>query len=375
MNREKAFQALNALDDRYIAEALRYAPEGAAGASERSASMKSKRIVTLALAAALILALGAAAWAIGLSIHRQRQQELRQELQVDENRVEDYVEYPVPEDPEQAPESGVTLLSAMNDGEFQNYWVVLNGVTPEMVERMAAPILEDRDGSPLGENDHRYCWLYCGWDGESWYDVWPEGGHNAQGIRDAYDPETCTLTVRTAITIDRMPERAELRFIIVDTIDYGDAHVSDGELVWDLGSVSVERTGQTLRTVWFTEPVSFENGDYGGGEFLGMELSASGVNWILRHDGVSEMYHPHEFASEEERQEYLALEQSWLQAIDELERTAVLHFADGSSMAVNPPLSSEPAGDRVKDKCIFGHTIDPSQVVGVTLGGRTFEIP
>lgn len=374
MNREKAFQALNALDDRYIAEALRYAPEGAAGASERSASMRSKRIVTLALAAALILALGATAWAIGVSIHRQRQQELRQELQVDENRVEDYVEYPVPEDPEQAPESGVTLLSAMNDGEFQNYWVVLNGVTPEMVERMAAPILEDRDGSPLGENDHRYCWLYCGWDGESWYDVWPEGGHNAQSIRDAYDPETCTLTVQTAITTDRMPEEAELHFIILDTIDYGDGH-SDGELVWDLGSVSVERTGQTLRTVWFTEPVRFENGDYGAGEFLGMELSASGVNWILRHDGVREMYHPHEFAGEEERQAYLALEQSWLQAIDELERTAVLHFADGSSMAVNPPLSSEPAGDRVKDKCIFGHTIDPSQVVAVTLGGQTFEIP
>ena len=374
MNREKAFQALNALDDRYIAEALRYAPEEAAGASERSGSMKSKRIVTLALAAALILALGAAAWAIGLSIHRQRQQELRQELQVDENRVEDYVEYPVPEDPEQAPESGVTLLSAMNDGEFQNYWVVLNGVTPEMVERMAAPILEDRDGSPLGENDHRYCWLYCGWDGESWYDVWPEGGHNAQSIRDAYDPETGTLTVRTAITADRMPERAELRFIILDTIDYGDGH-SDGELVWDLGSVSVERTGQTLRTVWFPEPVCFENGDYGAGEFLGMELSASGLNWILRHDGVREMYHPHEFASEEERQAYLALEQSWLRVIDELERTAVLHFADGSSMAVNPPLSSEPAGDRGKDKCIFGHTIDPSQVVAVTLGGQTFEIP
>ena len=72
MNRGRAFQALDALDDRYIAEARRYAPEGAAGASERSASMRSKRIVTLALAAALILALGAAAWAIGLSIHRQR---------------------------------------------------------------------------------------------------------------------------------------------------------------------------------------------------------------------------------------------------------------------------------------------------------------
>ena len=375
MNREKAFAALSGLDDRYIAEALRYTPGEAAGAPERSGKMKSKRLVTLALAAVLILALGATAWAIGMSIHRQRQEELRQELQVDENRVEDYVEYPVPEDPAEAPETGVTLLSAMNDGEFQNYWVVLNGVTPEMVERMAAQIREDRDGSPLGENDHRYCWIYCGWDGESWYDVWPEGGHNAEGLWDAYDAESGTLTVRTAITIDRMPERAELRFIIMDVIDYGDAHVSDGELAWDLGSVTVERTGQTLRTFWFPEPVPFTNGDRGSGEFLGMELSASGVNWILRHDGASEMYRPRDFASEEERLEFLEWEQSWLAAIEELERTAQLHFADGSSMAVNPPLSSELVGDMVKDKCLFGSTIDLSRVVAVSIGGVTFEIP
>lgn len=375
MNREKAFQALNALDDRYIAEALRYAPEETAGSPERIGKMNSKRIVTLALAAALILALGATAWALGMSIHRQRQEELREELRVDENHVEDYVEYPVPEDPAEMSESGVTLLSTMNDGEFQNFWVVINGVTPEMIERMSAPILEDRDGTPLGENDHRYCWIWCSYDGESWCDVWPEGGHNTQSLRDAYDAETGTLTMRTAIVLDRMPEQAELRFVVLDIIDYGDAHYSDGELVWELGSVSVERTGQTLRTVWFPEPVSFENGEYGTGEFLGMEISASGVNWIIRHDGASEIYHPHEFSSEEERQNYLELEQSWITACEKVERTAVLHFADGSSMAVNPPLSSELVGDMVKDKCIFSHTIDLSQVVSVTIGGETFEIP
>ena len=152
--------------------------------------------------------------------------------------------------------------------------------------------------------------------------------------------------------LDDMSEKYDMNVIVVTVPDMGDAISS-----------------QDFADLWF------ENGDYGAGKFLGMELSASGVNWILRHDGVREMYHPHEFASEEERQEYLALEQSWLQAIDELERTAVLHFADGSSMAVNPPLSSEPAGDRGKDKCIFGHNIDPSQVVAVTLGGQTFEIP
>lgn len=64
MNREKAFQALNGLDDRYIAEALRYRPGMEPALPERSISMKKKRLIALALAAALILALGGGAYAL-----------------------------------------------------------------------------------------------------------------------------------------------------------------------------------------------------------------------------------------------------------------------------------------------------------------------
>ena len=62
MNREKAFQALSGLDDSYIEEAIRYAPEEAGSSPGRITHMK-KRIVTLALAAALVLALGVTAYA------------------------------------------------------------------------------------------------------------------------------------------------------------------------------------------------------------------------------------------------------------------------------------------------------------------------
>ena len=68
MNREKGFQALSGLDDRYIMEAICYAPEDASGASERIVHMKTKRIITLALAAALILALGVTAWAVNAAV-------------------------------------------------------------------------------------------------------------------------------------------------------------------------------------------------------------------------------------------------------------------------------------------------------------------
>ena len=61
MNRVDTFQLLNALDDRFILEAVRYAPEDASGSPERTKHMNVKRVVTLALAAVLILALGISA--------------------------------------------------------------------------------------------------------------------------------------------------------------------------------------------------------------------------------------------------------------------------------------------------------------------------
>ena len=64
MNRELLSKAVGNIDDRYIAEARFSVPEDASGASERIVHMKKKRIISLALAAALILALGTAAYAI-----------------------------------------------------------------------------------------------------------------------------------------------------------------------------------------------------------------------------------------------------------------------------------------------------------------------
>ena len=64
MKREKLFEALSDLDDRYIAEAQRYVPADAGGASERIVHMKKRRIITFALAAALMLALGVTAYAV-----------------------------------------------------------------------------------------------------------------------------------------------------------------------------------------------------------------------------------------------------------------------------------------------------------------------
>ena len=70
MKREDAFQALSDLDDAFIAEAIRYSPAESARPPERIAHVK-KRIITLALAAALLLALSVTAYAaISAMSHR-----------------------------------------------------------------------------------------------------------------------------------------------------------------------------------------------------------------------------------------------------------------------------------------------------------------
>ncbi len=65
MKRETITRMLNSVDDRYIGEAAFPDPVSPRESPERIVHMKKKRIVTLALAAALILALGAAAYAGG----------------------------------------------------------------------------------------------------------------------------------------------------------------------------------------------------------------------------------------------------------------------------------------------------------------------
>lgn len=369
LNSEKSVFALNDIDDSYLesaGEMLEYKTR------EKSRHGFKKRIITFALAAALILGLGTIGYATGLSIHRLRQEELRDQLQIDKNQVTDYVEYPVVEEPENTPVDGVTLLSTMNDGEFQRVWVIINGVTPEMIDRLESSEQVGWEGQALPANGHRYCFIYATMDGESYFDAM-----NPLRFRDGYDPDSQTLTTECAIPLLELEQvqKVMLRFVMVEIIDYEMDH-SEAELLCELGSVEVEHTGQAVRIVWFSEPVSFENGAYGKGEFLGAEVSASGVNWIIRHDGVSQMYRSHEFADDSERQAYLELEQSWLTAIEGVERTAVLHFADGSTREVGLPLSSsQPEGGIVKDICPIGTgTININQIVSITIGRKTFPV-
>ena len=68
MKRELLLQAFGDIDENYIAEAVRPLPEGASGSSERIVPMNKRRIITFALAAVLLLALGITGYSAGRTI-------------------------------------------------------------------------------------------------------------------------------------------------------------------------------------------------------------------------------------------------------------------------------------------------------------------
>ena len=95
MKRETISAALNGLDERFITEAASYSPGGIQERPERIIAMKKKRLISAALAAALVLALGITAYA-AWSVHNARQQEIKDDLKIEENRVTAFTEYSVP---------------------------------------------------------------------------------------------------------------------------------------------------------------------------------------------------------------------------------------------------------------------------------------
>ena len=69
MNREKLSDMIGEISERKIADCIRYDPEQAQTSSERIEHMKSKRLISFALVAALIVSLGIAAYAISGFAH------------------------------------------------------------------------------------------------------------------------------------------------------------------------------------------------------------------------------------------------------------------------------------------------------------------
>ena len=316
--------------------------------------LKKKRIITFALAATLILALGATAYAIGMGIHRQRQETLRYELQIDENNVTDYVEFAVPE--EGAAEGGLTLLSTMNNGDYQIMFFNISPVSEDMIACLDHENLRGREN-----RDDRVFWPYLYLDGE-YYGILV---NLLTLYRDEYDPETQTLTLRASLPNMKFRdnEAVEIRVALGYTDNNAQIHESAS-----YGPVTVTLTQQRVISVRFPEPVSFEEPESGGaGQIIGADIYAEGITWLVTHDDMESVYP----VESQDDLRWLP----WSRARDKLELEAQIHFTDGSVQTNLAADRSEYWNGSVYDVYLFKNgTINLDQVVSITVGGKTFEM-
>nr|MCR5089045.1 hypothetical protein [Oscillospiraceae bacterium] len=221
---EKVLFALNNVNDAFLEETRELMDRSAV--SQKPA--KSRIVRTILIAAVLAALMAATAYAI-VSIHQKRQQELKADLKIEENNVNSYTEYPVPS---QSSVSGVTLLSTVNDGEFQRVFVNVSPVKRDVIDRFPETVAFAwrLDGMTLNGEDY---WMTAGPKLKSGTSVSGYDAIREAVYQDAYDEETETLTLECSISNDAIAqaqayensERVHLTLTLCDRQAQADANV------------------------------------------------------------------------------------------------------------------------------------------------------
>ena len=346
MNRDDLSDAIGGIDGRFIAEAYSHDPEAASGPSERIVRMKTKRMVSLALAAALILSLGLAAYAVG-SIHLARQQELRQDLKVDENKAGSYVEYTLPETQEP---QGAVLLSAVNDGMEERVYVNVSPVTEEELAGFAG-------------GASRFSWSIEGYELGGFAGPSLPVDLNLSGkeaIREAllqyaYDAETQTATLECWLTVDSFKKAMEA--LGTDTVPL-QLNLSTDAGTRCFGTIDFALTDEQSRSFDFGRAVYHDEEFDKDIEIVGLELTPFSAVWKVHYEGDALLHSPG--GDQQAGRDWLLLE-------DKVCQDAQLVFSDGSSFSPGGALTTPYENGVVKQHCGWGSAIDIRDVQRIVL--------
>ncbi len=346
MRRELLSKAFGDMDESFVLEAYRPVPEDASGASERIVHLKKKRIISLALAAALLLALGVTAYAVW-SIHAARQQALKADLRIEENNVSSYVEYDVPE--EQA--YGLVLLSSVNDGEEQRVYVNISSVSEE--EAAAFP------------DNARFIWRIEGTEiGGSAAPQLPVGvslsGTEAireAVLKDAYDRETRTMTLQCFISVDFL-EKA-LADLGTDSVPLQIQMLVGEEEPRSFGPVPLSLTREQSRYFDFRHARYYDSELDKEIEIVGLELTPFSAVWKVSYEGAASFHTP--------EADWAAYE-PWSMLEEKVCMEAKLVFSDGSTFSTGGALTTPYENDVVNLFCCWGGAINIDDVQRIVLG-------
>ena len=335
-----------AIDERTVTETRRAVPDDGRGVPERNAHMKKKRLITLALAAALTLALGIAACA-AWSIHAARQSELRAELGVGENDASGYVEYDVSGEPD----GGLVLLSAASDGSEQRIYVNIS------------PISEAEAGAYMDT-----VWYGCRVDGTTIggnaVPALPVGEAVASGemsasvLRSAYDAETQTLTLQCFLDVNSVLQA--MQSLGTETFPLSVQMYTDGLLTRSFGPVSFALTEEQLRVFDFGHALYHDEELNKDIELVGLDLTPFGAVWKVNYEGAAEL----------QGGKYTDFEpyRPWCELEDRVMREAEIIFSDGTVFSTGASLSSCYENGTVNLWISWLKAIDISDVQRIVLG-------
>ena len=367
MRQENISRALGAIDGRFIEEASAYSFSVGAGIIEKESASQmnngrygkridGRKLLRICLAAAVAAALLTVTAYAAVSIHTRRRQEIRQNMNIDASNTESYVEYA-------ADDGGVTLLSAINDGEFQRVYVNISPV--DMAEIKAWP----DEGSFLWSVSED-----CG----GYANPVLQPGRSLSGrdeiteavLQDAYDAETKTLTVQCYIPNDALAQLGSgtveltlMRFNI-DAYD-ASGYASRRDWAQDTGNmygtVSFAPTEHEVRYISFGGAVVTDEETGTEVTLYGLELSPTAAVWRVDYDGAEELMAGK--CPPEKQPYYIAIG-------DRICADAVLHLTGGGEFTTGGCMSAEYVNGEARLYCAWGGAaIDINAVESFTLHG------
>ena len=319
--------------------------------SENKTSRPSRRWGRTLLIAAIISAFFAvSAFAIGYSIHRQRQQELREQLKIDENYVDEYKEYSLPEETETPVgltdgKISATLLSSISGTEFDYVYINVSPCEETMLD----------DGSSFVVS-------YNG--GYSWSAAEPV----SMDGKLMYDEESRTMTLRCP---HFSSESAEM--VLGFSKGY---YTKDMEHPVEISRFNLDFSQPETRTCIFEAPVTFSCEEMGKtGYVTGVELSSTGITWLVEHEDSELIYNfGNTDLSSDELSRVQSLQGPWAKAIDSFLHGS-LHMSDGSVVEVYGGESLVYKDGVLRCTSQFAmDTIDIQAVTAITLGDTTIEL-
>ncbi len=395
LDKYELFRAVGEADGKDIEDAAEFF--GYTGKTKSRSIRKFSR--TLLIAAIIVSLLAVTASAIGVSAHIKKQQELREQFQIEENNVGSYKEYPA--DKLETGEKTVTVLSCLNERDYMNVYLDLSPVEEDELKKFFFPVKKagvksihsfgaeavDENGEAVDLVSVDYLFtedtVYSHNDYENSEDtidgkvykdrkLKPEAKMR-EAMRQAYDKESKTLSLTAMFFVgytgEKLPE--EIKFKLVDYTNFYNGNTGAflyGEKGAEMPEVIIEPAPYENMKLYFPEPIVIKDEESGIElQYIGMEISATRAIWLMRSNVSDRVYYG------VRDDEWWEIQENYQQLRLAAEDSTKVNFDDGTSVT---PISEY--GDYIDGVLYSGgdfqKTVNIDNIVSITVNEVTFPV-